>query len=312
MAGGKLPSAGFDEGSAMARVGVIGLGNIGGAIAANLVSDGHDVTVSDTDPERAAAIEGAVVTDGPAAVGAASDITITSLPTPEVVAAVADEWATAAAPGAILLDLSTTAPAANRIIADRLAAGGHHLVEAPLTGGAVGAQRRALVFMIGGEDEPVRRCLPLLDALGRATFHLGPVGTATTMKLANSLMAFTCTWASLEALSLAAGVGIDLRAAIDVVRTSGASNFFIDRVVDGIDTRGRPTQFSLELAAKDARLVEEVAAAHGVPAPAARAVAEVLADAVDRGFGPNDWSDLVLAAEARSGIALHLDGPADR
>jgi 3-hydroxyisobutyrate dehydrogenase-like beta-hydroxyacid dehydrogenase len=293
----------------VARVGVIGLGNIGGAVAANLVADGDDVVVADIDPARAAAIAGARPGDV-AAVARASEITITSLPTPEVVAEVASAWAAAAPTDAILLDLSTSSPAGNRALAATLADTGHHFVEAPLTGGAVGAQKRSLVFMVGGDDEPVARCLPLLDRLGRATFHLGPVGAGTTMKLVNSLLAFTCTWVSLEGLSLAAAAGLDLRTAVEVVRTGGASNFFIDRAVDGIDVRDRAPQFSLALAAKDARLIEEVAAASGVPAPVAAAVGSVLADALERGLGARDWSDLVVAAEARAGRPLTLGEPA--
>ncbi|HKE73505.1 MAG TPA: NAD(P)-dependent oxidoreductase [Acidimicrobiales bacterium] len=292
----------------MARVGVIGLGNIGGAVAANLVEDGHEVVVADTDPARVAAVSGARAGDV-AAVAAASDITITSLPTPDDVAGVAPAWAAAAPAGAILLDLSTSSPAANRALAETLAGTGHHLVEAPLTGGAVGAQRRTLVFMVGGDDEPVARCLPLLERLGRATFHLGPVGTGTTMKLVNSLLAFTCTWVSLEGLSMAAAAGLDLRTAVEVVRTGGATNFFIDHGVDGMDTRGRPTQFALALAAKDARLIEALAGASGVPAPVAAAVSGVLADAVARGLGDHDWSDLVVAAEDRAGRPLRLSAP---
>ena len=295
----------------MGHVGVIGLGNIGGAIAANLVADGHAVTVSDADPARAAAIDGARAVGDAAAVAAASAITITSLPSPETVAQVTGEWAAAAARGTILLDISTSAPATNRELARRLSAGGHHFVEAPLTGGAVGAQQRSLVFMVGGDHEPLARCRPLLDKLGRATFHLGPVGTGTTMKLANSLVAFACTWASLEALSLAAAAGLDLRTVVEVVRTGGASNFFIDRMVDGIDTRGRPPQFSLGLAAKDARLIEDLAASGDIPAPLAGAISQVLADAVDRGLGDRDWSDLVLAAEARAGVTLRLQAGSD-
>ena len=291
----------------MARVGVIGVGNIGGAVAANLVADGHEVVVADADATRAAAVDGAragTVAD----VAAASEITITSLPTPEVVAEVAAAWAAAAAPGSILLDLSTSSPEGNRALAATLAAGGHHFVEAPLTGGAIGAQKRGLVFMVGGDDEPVARCRPVLEQLGRATFHLGPVGTGTTMKLVNSLLAFTCTWASLEGLSLAAAAGVDLRTAVEVVRTGGASNFFIDRGVEGIDERGRPPHFSLTLAAKDARLIEEVADAAGIPVPVASAVRGVLVDALERGLGEHDWSDLVVAAEARAGRPLTL-GP---
>jgi 3-hydroxyisobutyrate dehydrogenase-like beta-hydroxyacid dehydrogenase len=293
----------------MERVGVIGLGNIGGAIAANLVADGHSVTVSDVDPARAGAVAGAEAAGDAAAVATASEITITSLPTPDAVAAVAGQWVEAAPPGSILLDISTSAPATNRELAARLEGSGHHFVEAPLTGGAVGAQKRSLVFMVGGDDEAVTRCRPLLDTLGRATFHLGPVGAGTTMKLANSLLAFTCTWASLEALSLAAAADLDLRTAVEVVRTGGASNFFMDRLVDGIDTRGRPPQFSLTLAAKDARLIDDLAAASGVPAPIAGTIREIFADAVERGLGERDFSDLVLAAEARAGLDLML-GPA--
>jgi 3-hydroxyisobutyrate dehydrogenase-like beta-hydroxyacid dehydrogenase len=292
----------------VARVGVIGLGNIGGAIAANLVADGDDVVVADIDPARVAAIEGATPGDV-AAVAAAGEITLASLPTPEAVAGVAAAWAAAAPAGAILLDLSTTSPAGNRALAATLAATGHHFVEAPLTGGAVGARNRKLVFMVGGDDEPVARCLPVLDRLGRATFHLGPVGTGTTMKLVNSLLAYACTWVSLEGLSLAAAAGLDLRTAVDVVRTGGATNFFIDRWVDGIGVRGRAPEFTLTLAAKDARLVEEVAAESGIPAPVAAAVSSVLADALARGLGDHDWSDLVVAAEARAGRPLSLGDP---
>jgi len=290
----------------MSAVGVVGLGNIGGALAANLVADGHDVTVTDLDPTRAEAVEGATAAGTVTAVAAASEVTLTSLPGPDAVAAVAAEWAAAAPAGAILLDLSTTLPAGNAALAERLAASGHHLVEAPLTGGAVGAQSRTLVFMVGGDPEPVARVRPVLNGLGRATIHLGPVGTGTTMKLVNSLIAFTCTWASLEALSMAVAAGIDVRTAVEVVRTAGASNFFIDRGVEGINQRDRPAQFALALAAKDAGLVQQVADGHGVSASMAATMVEVLQDVVARGLGDHDWSDLVVAAEQRSDVDLTI------
>lgn len=290
----------------MARVGVVGLGNIGGAIATNLVADGHEVAVTDLDPQRAAAIAGATAVTSVAEAAAATDVTFTSLPTPEVVAAVAREWAAAADRGSVLVDLSTTLPAANQEIARSLAVTGHHFVEAPLTGGAVGAQNRSLVFMVGGEPDAVAKVAPLLGQLGRATFHLGPVGTGTTMKLVNSLLAFACTWASLEGLSMAVAAGVDVRTAVEVVKTGGASNFFVDRAVEGINQRDRPTQFALGLAAKDAGLIQAVADGHGVSAAMAAAMVEVLGDVVDRGLGDHDWSDLVVAAELRSGVPLTI------
>jgi 3-hydroxyisobutyrate dehydrogenase-like beta-hydroxyacid dehydrogenase len=293
----------------MTRVGVVGLGNIGGGIATNLVADGHEVTVTDLDAARAEAIDGAKAVPSVAEVASASELTLTSLPNPTVVQAVADEWVTAAAPGSVLLELSTTLPDSNRAIADQLRASGHHFVEAPLTGGAIGAKSRGLVFMVGGDDEAVSRCLPILEQLGRATFHVGPVGAGTTMKLANSLLAMACTWASFESLSLAAKAGIDLRTAVEVIRTAGVTNFYIERGVEGINTRGKPAEFTLELAAKDAGLINEIAEATGVPAEIARAARSLLDDAVARGLGDHDWTDLVLAAEARADVDLHLPPP---
>jgi 3-hydroxyisobutyrate dehydrogenase-like beta-hydroxyacid dehydrogenase len=295
----------------MARVGVVGLGNIGGGLAMNLVADGHEVTVTDLDADRAKAIAGANAVGSVAEVAAASDVTLTSLPNPTVVTAVAEEWATAAAPGSILLELSTTLPESNRAIAARLAASGHHFVEAPLTGGAIGAKNRGLVFMLGGDADAVAQVMPILEKLGRATFHVGPVGAGTTMKLANSLLAMACTWASFESLSLAAKAGIDLRTAVEVIRTAGVTNFYIDRGVEGINVRGKPAEFTLELAAKDAGLINEIAAATGVPAEIAQAARSLLDDAVARGLGEHDWTDLVLAAEARAGVELHLPPKAD-
>jgi 3-hydroxyisobutyrate dehydrogenase-like beta-hydroxyacid dehydrogenase len=293
------------------QIGVVGLGNIGGAIAANLVADGHAVTVHDLDPSLADAVTGASAAGDVGAVARASDITLLSLPTPDVVAAVATDWAAAAEPGSVLVDLSTNSPAVVRELGDRLAGSGHHLVEAPLTGGAIGAERRMLVFMIGGGTEPVARVRPVLEALGRATFHVGGLGLGNTMKLLNSLIAFTTTWVSLEGLSMAAKAGVEVRDAVEILRTAGASNFYLDRQVETIDGRGRPTQFALALAAKDAGLIVDTGATLGVPTPVASAVRDVLEHAVAQGLGGADWSELVALAEQQADVELHW-GPDPR
>jgi len=296
----------------MARVGVIGLGNIGGAIAANLVADGHAVTVHDTDAGRctAATAAGAQAAADAAAVARASEVTFTSLPTPRIFESVAQEWLAAAAPDAVLVDLSTNAPTLMRSVGARLADAGRHLVEAPLTGGAPGAQARMLVFMVGGDAEAVARVRPLLDRLGRATFHVGALGLGNVAKLINSLMAFSATWISLEGLAVAAKAGIDIRMMIDVIRTGGAGNIFTDRMVEGINERGRPTQFSLALAAKDAGLLLEVAREHGVPTPAAAQVAQAFVAAVGAGLGERDFTDIVQLIERMAGVELRIAPPA--
>ena len=290
------------------RIGVIGLGNIGGAIARNLIADGHSVHVHDSDGTRQAAIAavGAIGAADAADVARQVEVTFLSLPSPSVMEAVADEWLQGAAPGSVLVDLSTNAPAAVRAIGTRLAAAGCHLLEAPLTGGAPGAQARMLVFMVGGDSAVYDRCRPLLDTLGRASFHLGPLGSGNTAKLVNSLLAFTATWVSLEGLAIVAKAGIDLRTMIDVIRTGGAGNFFTDRMVEGINERGRPTMFSLALAAKDGGLVLEVARELGVPVPVAAEVAQVLVAAVGAGLGEHDFTDIVELIERQAAVSLHL------
>src|SRR6266436_4980839 len=209
--------------SSARRLGVIGAGNIGGAVAANLLADGYVVAVHDTDPARSAALvrAGAVRADTPAAVAERSEITFTSLPSPAVMEAVAHGWLSGAARDAVLVDLSTNAPATIRSVGQRFAAAGRHLLEAPLTGGAPGAQARMLVFMVGGEPAVYERCLPILKKLGRAVFHMGPLGSGNTAKLVNSLLAFTATWSSLEGLAVAAKAGINLRTMIEVIRAGG-------------------------------------------------------------------------------------------
>src|SRR5262252_5813020 len=169
------------------RLGVIGAGNIGGAIATNLLADGHAVVVHDVDPARVAALAraGATAAASPAAVSQACEITFTSLPTPTVMSRVAEEWLAGAPPDAVLVDLSTNAPATVRAVGARLDSAGRHLLEAPLTGGAPGAQARMLVFMVGGDAAVYERCLPLLRGLGRAVFHVGALGLGNTAKLVN-------------------------------------------------------------------------------------------------------------------------------
>lgn len=290
------------------KVGVIGLGNIGGAIAANLLADGCEVALLDRDPARIAGpgLERGERCASPAELAARAEVTFLSLPTPDAVDEVAGGWLEGAAPGSLLVDLSTNAPERVRALGRRVAARGSGLLEAPLTGGAPGARSRMLVFLCGGEPESFERCRPLLEKLGRASFHFGPLGLGNAAKLANSLLAFSSTWASIEALAIAARSGLDLRQLVEAVRTGGASNFFMDRMVEGLNARGRPPHFALALAAKDAGLVVDLARETGVPTPLADAVRGVFAAAAAGGLAERDWSEVVEWMERQAGCALRL------
>lgn len=293
----------------MADLGFIGLGNIGAAIASNLLEDGHALTVHDTDTSRADSLQerGATAVATPAEVAAVSEITFTSLPTPAIVEQVAAAWADGATANSILVDLSTNAPATVRAIGQALAARGCHLLEAPLTGGAPGAQMRMLVFMVGGDAATFERCEPLLARLGRATFHVGALGLGSTAKLINSLMAFSATWVSLEGLAIANKSGIATRTMIEIIRAAGTGNIFTDRMVEGINERGRATQFALSLAAKDAGLLVDVAREYGVPVPVAAGIAQALVSAVGAGLGERDFTDLVELIERQAGVELRIE-----
>jgi 3-hydroxyisobutyrate dehydrogenase-like beta-hydroxyacid dehydrogenase len=292
----------------MARLGFIGLGNIGGAIARNLLADGHALAAHDTEAARVEALvgEGAASASSAAAVARASEITFLSLPTPEVVDAVAADWLGGAAASSILVDLSTGSPARTRTLARRLRDAGCELLDAPLTGGAPGARMRMLMFMVGGSEAAFARVEPLLASLGRATFHLGDAGHGMAAKLVNSAIAFSTTWASLEALALGVGAGLDLRALVEMLRTGGAGNFYLDRMVEGIGARGAPTQFALELAAKDAALFLDLGREAGVPTPVLAQIEQVLVSAIGAGMGGADWTELPALLERQAGLRFEL------
>lgn len=294
--------------SDLGAVGVVGLGNIGGALARNLVADGAAVTVHDTDAAKVRALveAGATAAADVGALAACAPITLASLPTPDVVEAVATGWLAGAPPDAIFVDLSTNAPRVVEALGARMAAAGRHLLECPLTGGAPGAEHRMLVFMVGGEAATLARVRPLLDRLGRATFHVGPLGRGNVAKLVNSLLAFEATIGSLEALAVAVKAGVDLRTMIDVVRTSGAGNVYTERLVEGVNERGRPAHFALALAAKDAALFGELAASLGVPTRASQAVLDALQAALAGGLGGRDFTDLVELIEREASVRFRL------
>ena len=293
-------------------LGFIGLGNIGGALAGNLLADGHRLCVYDVDSARSVTLAqaGATVAKSPGEVAAGAHITFMSLPSPRVMEDVARQWLSqAAGSGKILVDLTTNAPATVQAVGERLLAEGAHLVEAPVTGGAPGARNRQLVFITGGDTDIVARVRPLLDSLGRATFHLGRLGSGNVGKLVNSLLAFSSMWVTLEGLALAAKSDVDLRTLVDMVRTSGGATPYIDRRVDEIGTRGRPAEFALGLAAKDAGLMLDAGRQAGVPMPVASALHEMLAFAVGQGLAGRDISDLVEVVERAAAVKLELRPP---
>jgi 2-hydroxy-3-oxopropionate reductase len=294
------------------RLGFIGLGSIGGPMSANLLADGHQLAVCDLDRARVDHLAGlgAEPAESPRAVAERSDWTFLSLPSPPVMESVTREWLEGVHDGGkTLVDLSTNSPTTVRRVGMLVSRAGSHLVEAPLTGGDIGAKNRQLVFITGGSEDDVARLTPLLMTLGRAVFHMGGLGTGNVGKLVNSLMAFTTQWASLEGLALAAKSDVDLRTLVEMIRTSGAATSYLERRVEQIAERGRAPGFALDMAAKDAGLMVEAGREAGAPMPVASALLQVLSFGVAQGLGGRDISDLVEVAERAAATELRLGPP---
>jgi len=175
------------------RVGFLGLGTMGAAMAANLARAGFAVTAWNRSPGRAPELDdlGVARADTPAAVARASDVVVICVSdTPDVEAILfgPDGVADAAAAGQLVVDCSTISPSATRDFSDRLAGRGVGLVDAPVSGGSEGAQKATLTIFCGGAADDVERARPILAAMGRTITHVGPSGSGQAVKAVNQVI----------------------------------------------------------------------------------------------------------------------------
>lgn len=203
----------------MTTIAFLGLGNMGGPMAANLAAAGHDVRAFDPVPtlREAAAAKGATAfaSVGEAVTGA--DVVVTSLPNGQIVAAVYAEALPAAAPGTLFVDTSTiSVDDARAIHADAVAAGCQQL-DAPVSGGIKGAAAGTLAFMVGGEDEAVERARPVLEPMAGKIIHCGASGAGQAAKLCNNMVLAVQQIAIGEAFVLAEKLGLSAQSLFDVI-----------------------------------------------------------------------------------------------
>lgn len=273
------------------RVGVLGLGTMGGRAAAAAAAAGHDVVGFDPVPEvRArAAGEGVRVVDTAEAALDGAEVVLVSVPRPEHVRALADGALRSAAAGTVVVDLSTIDPATARQAAATLAEDGVVYLDCPVLGRPAGCGTWTLV--VGGADLDVARVAPLLEStLARRVIRVGDVGAGSVVKILNNLMFGAINAVTAEAVHLCRGAGIDPSLFVDAVLESGAatvSNLFRDigpRLVAG---RDEPV-FALDLLAKDNRLALDLAAGAGLEAPVAEAITQVNDRALALGYGSRD------------------------
>jgi 3-hydroxyisobutyrate dehydrogenase-like beta-hydroxyacid dehydrogenase len=213
--------------------------------------------------------------------------------------------------GALVVDLSTVAPAQSRAFAEKLATIGVHFVDAPLGGSVEAARNGRLIVFVGGAAEDVARARPFLEQFGRRIEHLGPVGAGTSMKLVNNLLTISYVALAGEALALAEGFGLDRRRTIDLLLDGGGYSRLFEQKRIAFEERRYPAQFRLRLAEKDLRLLGHAAHAAGREAGLAHEAGRLVTEAVRAGHGEEDFASVFEAALVRRPRVRHpVGGPA--
>ena len=251
------------------RIGYIGLGVMGGALARRLIRD-HALTVFDLSPERCSAFAalGATVVGSPAEVGAASDIVLTCLPTStqvrEVIFGDNDGLIRGMKPGGIIVDQTSGATVQTRAMAAELAGTGIELIDGPVSGGPAGADAGTIAIMVGATEAQYARVAPVLKAISPNVTHVGPLGAGHTLKAVNNMMSAANRLLAFEAVAIAAANGLDPRVAVDVInQSSGRNNATLNVFPNNIFSDAFEARFTMALMEKDVALAAELGEAGG-------------------------------------------------
>ncbi|HTH87324.1 2-hydroxy-3-oxopropionate reductase [Mycobacterium sp.] len=290
----------------MTTMGFIGLGIMGGPMAANLVKAGHAVVGYNRRPEP---IERLVAAGGRGASNVAeavagADVVITMLPdSPDVqtVALGEDGVFANAKPGLLYIDGSTIRPAVSADLAAEGAKRGIRVVDAPVSGGEQGAVDASLSIMVGGSPEDFAAARPVLEAVGKTVVHVGPPGAGQTVKAANQLIVAGTIQLVSEAIVFLEAHGVDMESAIKVLAGGLAGNAILDRKAAGMLARRFDPGFRIDLHHKDLGIVQAAAREAGVVIPVGALVSQLVASLRAQGHGSLDHSALLLLVEQLSG-----------
>ncbi len=281
----------------MVTVGLVGAGRMGSAMARAIHGAGHDVVVWNRTPAASEALAselGGRAVARPADVTAAADITISMLADGSAVDAVydgSDGLIAGARHGAVLVDSSTVPPAVLRRHESAIRARGAGVLDAPVSGSVALAESGKLTLMVGGQAEDLERARPVLEAYGSTLFHLGPLGSGTAMKLAVNTVIFGLNEALAEGLVLAERAGIARERAYEVLAASAVAAPYVGyKRTAFLDPDGTPVAFAADLAAKDLRLIAELADAVELAMPQATTNLAVIEAVIAAGDGGLDFS----------------------
>jgi 3-hydroxyisobutyrate dehydrogenase len=294
----------------MMRLGFIGLGNLGGHLAASLLRAGFPVTVHDRDRtlgDRLLAM-GATWADSPASVAAASDTVLTCLPSPTVSEAVLHQMLPAMRPGNTWVEMSTLGRDDILRLAAIAQAHGVQMLESPVTGGVHLAARGEITVLAGGDKDVFDAHRAALDAMGNRIFHIGPLGSAAVIKVITNMLAFIHLVADGEALMLAKRAGLDLKTAWEAISASSGTSFVHETEGQLILNGSYDIAFSMDLALKDLGFAMGFGQEFGVPLDLAGQVQQTFVKGRAAYGGQAQSTQIVKLLEDVLGTDLRAEG----
>ncbi len=284
------------------RVGFVGLGIMGQPMALNLVKAGFAVNCWNRTAARMEPVvqAGGLAAESPAHVAELSDITITMVrDSPDVEAVVLGRKGIieGARAKAVLIDMSTISPQVTREIAARLKERDVQMLDAPVSGGDVGAREGTLSIMVGGEQEVFERCRPVFEALGKTITYCGPTGAGQTVKLCNQIVCGLNILAMSEGLLFGAKAGVDLRVMHQAISAGAASSWMLTNLAPKVLDRDFAPGFMVDLQQKDLKLALEAARECSATLPGTALVHQLFAALQAHGEGQEGTQALVKALE---------------
>lgn len=293
-------------------VGFVGIGNMGWPMAASLVRAGYAVQVADNRRVQADNFVqqvGGFAAESLGALAAACDVVITMLPTSanvaEVVADGGDTLLAGLKPGSLVIDMTSGQPTVTRALAEKVAAAGSVMIDAPVSGGVSRAKTGELAIMVGGDADAIARARPVLSAIGTSILPCGGVGAGQAMKALNNLVSGGGFLIAIEALLIGQKFGLDPGLMTDVLNVStGMNNATQKKLRQFVLSRGFDSGFSLDLMVKDLSIATGIGKEIGVPAPFAALCREMWASAASA-LGPGqDHTAVAKLSEMLAGFEL--------
>ena len=293
----------------MLKVGYIGLGLMGKSIARNILKAGFPIVIHNR--SRAAVdelvAEGATAASSPSEVASQADVVFTNLPdSPDVEKVVLGEKGIIAGAhhGLVYVDNSTIKPASARRIAEKLKEKNVSALDAPVSGGDIGARNGTLTIMVGGETSALERVMPVLLAMGKTVTHVGDAGAGQVAKAANQIMVAAQMVAMGELLVFAKKAGVDPRKVVDAIKGGAAQCWSLDvkppRLFDG----NRNPGFKAHMQLKDLRIVKETAKEYDIPISSTIENTKLFQQMIDAGMGELDNSAVVGVIEKLAGVEI--------